>query len=90
MEAFYPSPYRLLALGLHGILRLYLSMPCKRKELCNMNEIAFDIVRSCTSGKLSPVKRQKNPAAVALDRLDGLSVGESPRGAFSEEADRDG
>ena len=65
-------------------------MPLKRKEPCDMNEIAFDIVRSCTSGKLSPVKRQKNPAAVALDRLDGLSVGESPRGAFSEEADRDG
>ena len=54
-----------------------------------MNEIAFDIVRSCTSGNLSPVEQQKNPAAVALDRLDGLSVGESPRGAFSEEADRD-
>jgi hypothetical protein len=65
-------------------------MPCKRKEPCDMNEIAFDIVRSCTSGKLSPVKRQKNPAAVALDRLDGLSVGESPCGALSEEADRDG
>lgn len=55
---------------------------CKRKEPCDMNEIAFDLVRSRTSGKLSPVERQKNPAAVALDRLDGLSVGESPRGAL--------
>ena len=82
MEAFHPSPYRLLALGLHGILRYSLSMPLKRKEPCDMNEIAFDIVRSCTSENLSPVERQKNPAAVALDRLDGLSVGESPRGAL--------
>ena len=45
---------------------------CKRKEPYDMNEIAFDIVQSGTSGKLSPEERQKNPAAGVLDRLGGL------------------
>jgi len=53
-----------------------------------MNQIAVDIVRSCTSGKLSPEKRQKNPAVVVLEWLEWRK--KPRRRTYSEEADREG
>lgn len=43
-----------------------------RKQSQDINETAFSIVQQITS---EPVKKEKNPAAVALGRLGGLKGG---------------
>jgi hypothetical protein len=46
-----------------------------KKEPRDINELAFDVVRSLTSEELPEEERQKNPAAVELGRLGGLKGG---------------
>jgi hypothetical protein len=51
----------------------------RKKEPRDINALAFDVVRSLTSGEALPVEeeRQKNPAAVELGRLGGLKGGKA-------------
>jgi hypothetical protein len=50
-----------------------------KKEPRDVNRLAFDVVRSFTSGEDFPEKeeRAKNPAAVELGRLGGLKGGKA-------------
>ena len=48
----------------------------KKKEPHDINELAFDVVRSLTSDE-PPEEEQKNPHAVALGRLGGLKGGKA-------------
>jgi len=50
----------------------------RKKEPRDVNELAYDVVRSLTSDEPPPVEElQKNPAAVALGRLGGLKGGKA-------------
>ena len=50
----------------------------KKREPRDVNELAFDVVRSLTSDELpQEEERQKNPAAVELGRLGGLKGGKA-------------
>jgi hypothetical protein len=51
----------------------------KKREPRDVNELAFDAVRSLTSEEPPSEKeeRQKNPAAVELGRLGGLKGGKA-------------
>ena len=51
-----------------------------RKQSQDINETAFSIVQQITS---EPVKKEKNPAAVALGRLGGLKGGIARKEALS-------
>jgi hypothetical protein len=50
----------------------------KKKEPKDINELAFDVVRSLTSDEPSEEEQEeKNPHAVALGRLGGLVGGKA-------------
>lgn len=51
----------------------------KKKESRDINELAFDVVRSLTSEEQPPKEeeRPKNPAAVELGRFGGLKGGKA-------------